>query len=208
VIVIAHIGSLQYANYQLAVRFYGLKEFSTKFGIRDITFHVRLFCLLYSANVSLVAVQKLQPIVHETRTGVSVSFCHHHMCRHRKDSIQRKQRRDIHSDSLDCLFSSSATIPDFSLGARAERTGLTSSIAALLQQSVNAVVVHFNRCFSVLDPLFPMIFVSTSWFPVLAEGLFQATFLCALLLFWLCVYHGIRQVKTATVVERNVYFAE
>ncbi len=36
-----------------------------------------------------------------------------------------------------------------------------------------------------------------SWFPGTLDAFFQALFLCALLLFWLCVYHGIRvQVRS------------
>ncbi|XP_041106280.1 transmembrane protein 181-like isoform X2 [Polyodon spathula] len=42
------------------------------------------------------------------------------------------------------------------------------------------------------DPFFPLSFLMNSWFPGMLDDLFQAVFLCALLLFWLCVYHGIR----------------
>nr|XP_023662783.1 transmembrane protein 181 isoform X1 [Paramormyrops kingsleyae] len=42
------------------------------------------------------------------------------------------------------------------------------------------------------DPFFPLSFLVNSWFPGTLDALFQAVFLCALLLFWLCVYHGIR----------------
>ncbi|KAK1171542.1 transmembrane protein 181-like isoform X1 [Acipenser oxyrinchus oxyrinchus] len=42
------------------------------------------------------------------------------------------------------------------------------------------------------DPFFPLSFLMNSWFPGMLDDLFQAIFLCALLLFWLCVYHGIR----------------
>uniref|UniRef100_A0A8D0CHJ1 Transmembrane protein 181 n=1 Tax=Scleropages formosus TaxID=113540 RepID=A0A8D0CHJ1_SCLFO len=42
------------------------------------------------------------------------------------------------------------------------------------------------------DPFFPLSFLVNSWFPGTLDTLFQAMFLCALLLFWLCVYHGIR----------------
>lgn len=47
--------------------------------------------------------------------------------------------------------------------------------------------------FWLLDPFFPMIFLTNSWLPGMLDGLLQATFLCALLLFWLCIYHGLRQ---------------
>lgn len=42
------------------------------------------------------------------------------------------------------------------------------------------------------DPVFPLSFLVNSWIPGFVDTVFQATFLCALLLFWLCVYHGIR----------------
>ncbi|XP_036432958.1 transmembrane protein 181 isoform X2 [Colossoma macropomum] len=42
------------------------------------------------------------------------------------------------------------------------------------------------------DPFFPLSFLTNSWFPGTLDTFFQALFLCALLLFWLCVYHGIR----------------
>uniref|UniRef100_A0A8C5FM16 Transmembrane protein 181 n=1 Tax=Gadus morhua TaxID=8049 RepID=A0A8C5FM16_GADMO len=42
------------------------------------------------------------------------------------------------------------------------------------------------------DPFFPLSFLVNSWFPGMLDTFFQALFLCALLLFWLCVYHGIR----------------
>ncbi|XP_064473067.1 transmembrane protein 181-like [Ornithodoros turicata] len=43
------------------------------------------------------------------------------------------------------------------------------------------------------DPVFPMSLLVNHWIPGMLDAMFQATFLCSLLLFWLCVYHGIRQ---------------
>nr|CAB3267059.1 transmembrane protein 181-like [Phallusia mammillata] len=43
------------------------------------------------------------------------------------------------------------------------------------------------------DPIFPLSFLVNSWVPGMLDAMFQATFLCMLLLFWLCVYHGIRK---------------
>ncbi|KAL1123112.1 hypothetical protein AAG570_002200 [Ranatra chinensis] len=45
------------------------------------------------------------------------------------------------------------------------------------------------------DPIFPMTFLMNSWIPSMLDALFQATFLCTLLLFWLCMYHGLRQTE-------------
>lgn len=38
-----------------------------------------------------------------------------------------------------------------------------------------------------------MVFLINSWMPGMIDALFQATFLCSLLMFWLCIYHGLRQ---------------
>ncbi|XP_055381235.1 transmembrane protein 181 [Condylostylus longicornis] len=43
------------------------------------------------------------------------------------------------------------------------------------------------------NPFFPLIFLWNSWFPGMLDGVLQATFLCSLLMFWLCIYHGLRQ---------------
>ena len=43
------------------------------------------------------------------------------------------------------------------------------------------------------DPFFALNFLMDSWIPGALDALFQTTFLCALLLFWLCIYHGLRQ---------------
>ena len=48
--------------------------------------------------------------------------------------------------------------------------------------------------FSFADPIFPLTFLVDSWIPGMLDAMFQATFLAALLLFWLCLYHGVRQV--------------
>ncbi|XP_019772753.1 transmembrane protein 181 [Dendroctonus ponderosae] len=49
------------------------------------------------------------------------------------------------------------------------------------------------------NPFFPMMFLMSSWLPGMLDALFQATFLAALFLFWLSIYHGLRQN------ERNLY---
>ncbi|XP_052810740.1 transmembrane protein 181-like isoform X2 [Mya arenaria] len=43
------------------------------------------------------------------------------------------------------------------------------------------------------DPLFPLTFLVNSWIPGMFDAIFQSSFLCGLLLFWLCIYHGVRQ---------------
>jgi hypothetical protein len=60
-----------------------------------------------------------------------------------------------------------------------------------------AMVTHIYSSFS--DPIFPLTFLVNSWVPGMFDAVFQATFLCSLLLFWLCIYHGVRQVSTKAV---------
>jgi len=43
------------------------------------------------------------------------------------------------------------------------------------------------------NPFYPLTFLSNNAFPLILDGILQSTFLCILLLFWLSVYHGIRQ---------------
>uniref|UniRef100_A0A0X3PTE9 Transmembrane protein 181 n=1 Tax=Schistocephalus solidus TaxID=70667 RepID=A0A0X3PTE9_SCHSO len=42
------------------------------------------------------------------------------------------------------------------------------------------------------DPFHPLVFLVNSWVPEACDYIFHITFLSALLLFWLCVYHGMR----------------
>lgn len=73
-----------------------------------------------------------------------------------------------------------------------------NSPAALVASSNEDVTcpkgTSFNAfcCSCCSDPFFPLSFLVNSWFPGTLDAFFQALFLCALLLFWLCVYHGIR----------------
>ncbi|KAK6626786.1 hypothetical protein RUM44_009263 [Polyplax serrata] len=43
------------------------------------------------------------------------------------------------------------------------------------------------------DPIFPLMFLVDSSFPGILDAIFQETFLAAILMFWLCAYHGLRQ---------------
>lgn len=63
--------------------------------------------------------------------------------------------------------------------------------------------VHTQQfvCFHRSDPFFPLSFLVNSWFPGTLDAFFQALFLCALLLFWLCVYHGIRVQVCVAVIQ-------
>jgi len=43
------------------------------------------------------------------------------------------------------------------------------------------------------NPMFPLNFLFQSWVPRLFDAVFQASYCSALLMFWLCAYHGIRE---------------
>lgn len=45
------------------------------------------------------------------------------------------------------------------------------------------------------NPIFPLVFLVNSWIPGMFDIIFQTTFISSLMLFWLCLYHGIRQNK-------------
>lgn len=62
---------------------------------------------------------------------------------------------------------------------------------------------NFRYNFFFPDPLFPLHFLVNSWVPGMFDSLFQASFLGALLLFWLCAFHGIRQVKCLSLPQNH-----
>ncbi|BES92769.1 Wnt-Hypothetical protein factor required for Wnt secretion [Nesidiocoris tenuis] len=45
------------------------------------------------------------------------------------------------------------------------------------------------------NPIFPLTLLISSWVPGMLDAVFQATFLCGLMLFWICIYHGLRQTE-------------
>lgn len=64
-------------------------------------------------------------------------------------------------------------------------------------------MLHF---LSRIDPLFPMTFLINSWVPGMMDAILQTTFLCAVLMFWLCVYHGLRQVWFHFTVYNCIFY--
>lgn len=51
-----------------------------------------------------------------------------------------------------------------------------------------------------VDPLYPLQYLTTNWFPSCLGYLFQITFVAVLLLVWLCIFHGIRIVSKNLIV--------
>ncbi|XP_022106833.1 transmembrane protein 181-like isoform X2 [Acanthaster planci] len=60
-----------------------------------------------------------------------------------------------------------------------------------IEQKWLSVLLPFLLLYN--DPIFPLNFLVDSWVTIILDNIFQTTFLCALLLFWLCAYHGIRK---------------
>lgn len=82
-------------------------------------------------------------------------------------------------------------------GRRCSVTVTGAICSRALRASENKTAVRRAACsrpptFCVPDPFFPLSFLVNSWVLGTLDDLFQSVFLCALLLFWLCVYHGIR----------------
>jgi len=93
-----------------------------------------------------------------------------------------------------CLFTKSMrrfSILDWSL----EQRWMVFLLAFLVFYNGNNILFFvFLSLYFCLDPFYPLTFLSNSSFPSILDGILQVTFFCTLLLFWLSVYHGIRQV--------------
>lgn len=139
-LILMHLGFLDYSNYIITVRFFGLENM--KYKITNINFHFK------SYNVTFTQIEIWLRFVFLVLTFIATCFFAHSL---RKFSVK-----------------------DWSIEQR--------WMALLLP-----LLLLYN------DPIFPMTFLVNSWIPGMLDGLFQATFLSALLLFWLCLYHGIRQ---------------
>ncbi|GAB1604756.1 transmembrane protein 181-like isoform X1 [Argonauta hians] len=139
-LILMHLGFLDYSNYIITVRFFGLENL--KYKIENIDFHFK------SYNVNFTQLEIWLRFVFLVFTFLTSCMFAHSL---RKFSIK-----------------------DWSIEQR--------WIAILLP-----LLLVYN------DPIFPLTFLVNSWLPGMLDGLFQGTFLCALLLFWLCLYHGVRQ---------------
>lgn len=52
--------------------------------------------------------------------------------------------------------------------------------------------------FVIADPIFPLRLVSSNCFAQLMDTIFQTLFITCILLSWLSLYHGLRQVSNAS----------
>ena len=61
---------------------------------------------------------------------------------------------------------------------------------------------HDSKDFGLFsDPIFALTFLVSSWVPNLLDALFQTSFCAALLLFWICTYHGLRTVTPSVYTK-------
>lgn len=60
---------------------------------------------------------------------------------------------------------------------------------------IGTFMLKIDPGFFIVDPIFPLVFLINSWIPGMFDVVFQTTFIATLMLFWLCLYHGIRQVR-------------
>ncbi|XP_068198235.1 transmembrane protein 181 isoform X2 [Antennarius striatus] len=137
-IIVLHLGYLNYAQYQVIVRFRGLE---------NITYDIKVKFVWKMYNSSFSQVEIWFRFVFVVLTFI-----------------------------VTCLFAHS--LRKFSMRDWGIEQKWMSVLLPLL--------LLYN------DPFFPLSFLVNSWFPGTLDAFFQALFLCALLLFWLCVYHGIR----------------
>ena len=89
------------------------------------------------------------------------------------------------------MFAALYTIPNLKQGVMQLLRQSTENSFQLLNYTS---LIVFIMVFFSIDPLFPLNFLVNSWVPGMFDSVFQASFLCGLLLFWLCAFHGIRQV--------------
>ncbi|KER31973.1 hypothetical protein T265_12890, partial [Opisthorchis viverrini] len=62
-----------------------------------------------------------------------------------------------------------------------------------LEQKYTALLLPLLMLFN--NPFFPMRYFTSSWIVQWLDNVFQATFTAALLLFWICLFHGMRAVR-------------
>ncbi|RWS26981.1 transmembrane protein 181-like protein, partial [Leptotrombidium deliense] len=137
-----HLEFLEFAFYQIEIRFHDLDSFNTKFTINDIDFTFQ------SINPSFTTLCIWFRFVFLFITfSITCWFTH---------SLHRYQ------------------VVDWSM-----------------EQKWNVALLIFLIFYN--NPFFPMIFLFGSEIPRIIEIIFQTTFFCCVLLFWVSFFHGIRQ---------------
>ncbi|OXB57727.1 hypothetical protein ASZ78_014853 [Callipepla squamata] len=172
-IIVAHLGYLNYTQYNIFVSFEDLNKLT--YAIQNITFTWKT----YNPTFSQVEIWfRFVFVVLTFMVTVRFCFCFF----------------GLRVICIECLFAHS--LRKFSMRDWGIEQKWMSILLPLL------LLYNGIHCYSpptllnnfsfLTDPFFPLSFLVNSWFPGMLDDLFQSLFLCALLLFWLCVYHGIR----------------
>ncbi|KAL5010749.1 hypothetical protein ScPMuIL_013054 [Solemya velum] len=141
-LILLHLGYLDYSNYLITIKFFGLEQ--TKFNIDNIIFYFK------SYNTAFTQIEIWIRFIFLVMTFFATCLFAH--------SLRKFSMRDW-------------------------------SIEQKWMSVLLPLLLLYN------DPIFPLTFLVDSWVPGMFDGVFQATFLCGLLLFWLCIYHGVRQTN-------------
>ena len=62
-------------------------------------------------------------------------------------------------------------------------------------KNIKIIKIKNSTLFIFIDPFFPLNFLVDSWIPRMVDAIFQSTFLALVMVFWLSIYHGVRQVS-------------
>ncbi|VDH88974.1 Hypothetical predicted protein [Mytilus galloprovincialis] len=162
-LILLHLGYLDYNYYRIKINFYGLEN--TKFDFKDIIFYFKTY------NSSFTQIEIWIRFVFLFMTFIATCVFGHSLRKFTIRDWSIEQRWMSLLLPLLLLYND----PIFQL---------TFLVNRWMPGMFDAVLCH---------PIFPLTFLVNSWVPGMFDALFQASFLCGLLLFWLCLYHGVRQ---------------
>ena len=210
-ILILHMGYFDYAHYALTIRFYGLESIHNRYTIKDVNFFVSWLSMLRKFRtiaivftIRILQFRSYNPSF--TRLEIWFRFifllCTFVATVSLICKMQFTSNFKLSRFFLQCWFffcMKKYSVVHWSLEQK------WMSILMPLLILYNGIIIrqyalvkpsltwHVLICLPNIDPLFPLSFLVDSWFPGVLDAVFQITFLSALLLFWLCVYHGLRQ---------------
>ncbi|KAF4519594.1 hypothetical protein B566_EDAN003761 [Ephemera danica] len=161
--IVMHLGFLDYTHYIVTVHFFGLESFHQRYTIKEVTFYFK------SYNPDFTQIEIWFRVIFLLMTFVVTLIINTNYNAFSVGSLTL-------SENTPCLT------------GRSNRSGCHCYF--LFYFSTMAIQCF---CTCLTDPIFPMTFLMNSSIPGMLDAVFQASFLCALLLFWLCIYHGLRQ---------------
>ncbi|XP_057663045.1 transmembrane protein 181 [Diorhabda carinulata] len=140
--VVAHLGYLDFTHYIVAVKFYGLEAFHSRYNINELLFYFKTY------NPSFTQIEIWFRFIFLISTFIITIWY--------QNSLRKYPM---------CNWS-------------IEQKWISWLLPLLMAYD---------------NPVFPMSFLINSWLPGMIDAFAQTTFICALLMFWLCIYHGLRQ---------------